>query len=341
MPARLAEALRRSTTPLLVLAAGGGLLTAGLGAAGRSDAAVCIAGLTFTIFVLWSAGTASRVLHAIEHARAQAADARRTDRAEARKRAQQQRRALDGLSAGLASADALTKVSRRIDRVARSANRLELATERLPSEVANISTFQAALQPALATMPTLGGWAATGPTILHLVEEVLAAPTPPVVLECGSGTSTVWIASALRRRGDGHVYALEHDAAYAHQTRTDLARHDVAAHATVVDAPLVDRAVSDGSAPWYDTSGLPGLTRSVTLLFVDGPPAATTTQARLPAFELLADRLADDAIIVLDDTHREEEKDIVAAWTSTTIDGRRLEVVGQVSRSTVLRLVRG
>lgn len=186
-------------------------------------------------------------------------------------------------------------------------------------------------------MPALGGWAASAPSILYLVETVLSDQRTPFVVECGSGTSTVWIGTALRHRGSGRVLALEHDLHYAEQSRRDLARHGLSDVATVLDAPIVEHELPGGRAPWYDISGLAGA-EQITLLFVDGPPADTASHARQPALEVLGDRLADGALVVLDDTDRAEEREILEAWVAGSVGGRAVEVVGSVGRSTVLRV---
>jgi protein-L-isoaspartate O-methyltransferase len=337
----------------------GGILSTGFAVAGHGRVAGAVAGLSFCALVAAVALGMRLIIAEARRARSDTLTAVRegfklarsdvSRLSEADKRAQQERERLandlkkldsDLRTQGSTSTSKLAQIDRRTTNIMRSTGRFESIVDRLPSEAANLVRFQSELVQGLVSMPALGGYAATAPTIIYLVESVLAAQRSPVVLECGSGTSTVWLAAAVRRRGDGRVVALEHDVAYAGQTRRDLARHGLENVASVADAPLIDCTTSTGTAPWYDVSALGDLS-GVTLLFVDGPPGATAPHARRPAFELLVDRLADDAIVVLDDTHRDEEREIVDAWTAHAINGRRLEVVAQVSRSTVLRLING
>ena len=334
----------------------GGVLSTGLALAGQGRAAAAVAGVSFCALVAAVAlgtrlivaevrrarsDTLTAVRDGFKRARADVATLRDAD-----KRGRQDRERLasdvkklgaDLRKQGSDAAGKLALVDRSTANTVNRLDRFESMVDRLPSETANLSRFQGELVEGLASMPALGGWAATAPTVIYLVESVLASERPPVVLECGSGTSTVWLAAAVRRRGDGRVVALEHDVAYAEQTRRDLARHGLEKVGTVADAPLIECTTTSGTAPWYDVSALGDLS-GVTLLFVDGPPGATAPHARRPAFELLVDRLADDAIVVLDDTHRRVEREIVDAWTTEAMNGRRLEVVAQVGRSTVLRL---
>ncbi|MFV2145938.1 O-methyltransferase [Isoptericola sp. G70] len=193
-------------------------------------------------------------------------------------------------------------------------------------------------------MPVLGAnWAATAPTVLFLVDEVLGRDARRTVVECGSGASTLWTAAALRHRADGgHVWSLESDAVYAEVTRENLKRHGLEAWATVIDAPLVETSVDElGTAqPWYDLSGWPEGVTDADLLFVDGPPGVTARFARFPAVPRLVPHLRDGALVVLDDTNRPHEREVVRRWKALDVAGRPLRVVKTVGRSTVLEVGR-
>lgn len=229
----------------------------------------------------------------------------------------------------------LPRVDRQLELLRARVHQLNTALEAVASETVNLSRLQEAVTPGADPMPVLGGWAATSRTITYLVDTALTAEPAPHVVECGSGSSTVWVASALKKRGAGHVTALEHDAAYAERTRAELTRRGLDAYATVITAPLVELPDEPGRL-WYDTSVLDGIT-DIDVLFVDGPPASTCEEVRRPAFPRFADRLRPGAIVILDDTNREQERSIVAKWTAEPVAGRQLEVTDIVGRSTVLR----
>jgi predicted O-methyltransferase YrrM len=190
-------------------------------------------------------------------------------------------------------------------------------------------------------LPALGGWAATARSVLAIVEEIQRAPGPVTVLDCGSGSSTVLDALLLKQRGaGGHVYALEADPAFAAETRGYLRAHGAEDFGTVVDAPVTEVVLPDGDrAPWYDVAALPDIGQ-VDVLFVDGPIGSIAHHARYPAFPLLADRLADGALVVLDDTNRPDEKEIVRRWVEEEHAGRRLTVLRTHGRATLLRVSR-
>ena len=71
--------------------------------------------------------------------------------------------------------------------------------------------------------------------IAAIVSEALRR-RPQLVVECGSGNSTIFLARALRQLGDGHVITLDHDEAWGRVTREIVAREGLDEHATVVDA---------------------------------------------------------------------------------------------------------
>ncbi|WP_460943218.1 class I SAM-dependent methyltransferase [Okibacterium endophyticum] len=191
------------------------------------------------------------------------------------------------------------------------------------------------LLPATGAMPAPGGWAATPETLLALVSEVLHAPKIGTVVECGSGTSTVWIASALKQRGSGRLISLEHDADYAAKTQANLVALGLAEYVEVRTHSLVWREVHGENVQWFPDSALDGIT-DVSVLFVDGPPGYLGPLVRYPALPLLADRLAEGACVVLDDTDRAEEQHVLHLWLGQRWAGRQYGVRTQTDRSTIL-----
>lgn len=225
-------------------------------------------------------------------------------------------------------------------RVVREVERANRALQGLPGTTVELGRKYRQLVRHDRLMPAAdGGWALTARTLVWLLDQVASGDVSRI-LECGSGTSTVWLATALEERGDGHVFALESDPAFAEETRSVLARFGLSHRADVIDAPLVDSVVNGREPrPWYDLSGLPASATDIDLLFVDGPPGALAPEVRYAAFPLLAARLAENAVVVLDDTIRPDEANIVDAWLVEEHAGRRLERIGSVDRSTALRAV--
>jgi predicted O-methyltransferase YrrM len=165
-----------------------------------------------------------------------------------------------------------------------------------------------------APMPPSGGFALNPTDLLDLLQ-LIRTRKPKLVLELGSGTSTVWIAYALEKVG-GRLVSLDHDPGYAEKTRAALAAHGLVEVAEVRDAPLRPVLLDGRSFPWYDMDALADL-REVDLLLIDGPPEKTGPDARYPAMRVLEDRLADAATVVFDDAHRQDERVALRKWVET------------------------
>jgi predicted O-methyltransferase YrrM len=165
-------------------------------------------------------------------------------------------------------------------------------------------------------LPVTRGFVAT-PDVLRELASTVVEDRPQVVVETGTGASTIAIAASLRRNGRGHLWSLEHLPQYADATRHLLAAYDLNAWVTVVDAPLVPTVLPAGTWPWYDISQL-DLDGPIELLFVDGPPGGTAVMARYPAVPALRERLSQHARIVLDDAARPDERRCVERWQAET-----------------------
>jgi predicted O-methyltransferase YrrM len=247
----------------------------------------------------------------------------------------EQRAALDQQAAAQA------QHAQRLEGLSREIYQVLVTVQRNPSVTVELERVYHLLVDHDHPMPELGDWAMTPSTLIWILERIATTPIS-TILECGSGSSTIWFATALSHRGgEGRVIALESSAEYAEVTRTELARLGLQKWADVLHAPLVDIALPGHDAQaWFDISGLPELP-PVDLLFVDGPIGGTTYEARYPAFPLLADRLASGATVVLDDTGRPDEARIVQRWASETHHGRTLREIRRLDRSTAFVTVEG
>jgi predicted O-methyltransferase YrrM len=143
---------------------------------------------------------------------------------------------------------------------------------------------------------------------------LIRARKPRLVLELGSGVSTLIAAYCLRDQGGGRVVSLEHDPAYSSITRDNLRRHGLQQVAAVVDAPITPVTVNGEVRRWYDTRVLDGIDAGVDLLIVDGPPRKVQRLARYPALPLLINKLAADAVVLVDDANRSDEREMVRRW---------------------------
>lgn len=138
---------------------------------------------------------------------------------------------------------------------------------------------------------------------------------PEIVVEFGSGVSTLVLAHAMERCGNGRVHSLDHEDAFARRTRALLETHGLAHRATVVHAPLIEHDV-DGRRPrFYDTASLDDLPR-IDAAFVDGPPRTVDPEVRHAALPLIWERLPPGGVVALDDADRPGERRIVERWRS-------------------------
>lgn len=175
-------------------------------------------------------------------------------------------------------------------------------------------------------LPASRGWPASPDLLLFLVD-LIDRRRPTVVVECGSGLSTLCMALAFRRFGiAGKVVALEHLAGYAEQTQELLRRHGVDDIAEVRVAPLTPVEIGDISVDWYDPSAWQDLI-DVGLLFVDGPPSNLSPHSRYPSLPFFADRLVPGAHIVLDDYRRAKERAVIERWQQEYADRITLESI--------------
>ena len=172
-----------------------------------------------------------------------------------------------------------------------------------------------AMLPIEHALPASRGFPAS-PDLLLFLADLVDRHRPRVVVECGSGLSTLCLGLALRRFGvDGRVVALEHLEQYAEQTDDLLRRHGLADVAEVRLAPLQELAFGDEKIPWYPATAWSDLA-GIGLLLVDGPPADLHPLARYPALPSFLDRLAPGGRIVLDDYARPSERAILDRWVA-------------------------
>lgn len=180
-----------------------------------------------------------------------------------------------------------------------------------------------ALVPPRGLVPPMVGYVAAPDVLLLLVQKFLSL-RPSLAIECGSGTSTLFLALAAQQYGiDCRLVSLEHDPAFAESTRALLDDHGVSHLVDVRHATLTPTPLTDHPGPWYDPAAFQDL-HDIGLAFVDGPPGDTGPQARYPMVPLLADRLASSCTIVLDDMIRADERGVAERWM-TQLEGFRYQ----------------
>ena len=161
-------------------------------------------------------------------------------------------------------------------------------------------------------LPLMGGWAASSDFLGELVS-TLAALKPNLVVDLGSGVTTLVAAYCMEKNNKGLVISLDHDQHFAEKTRIEIEAHGLSHRARVNYAPLVETKLGEKIWLWYDSTAL-NFDGLVDVLIVDGPPGPTQHLVRYPALPLLYSRLSTGSVVFLDDGARPDEKIIAERW---------------------------
>jgi predicted O-methyltransferase YrrM len=187
-------------------------------------------------------------------------------------------------------------------------------------------------------LPPMREWAIS-PDFAIVLVGIIRECRPRRILELGGGVSTLVAAYCLEEFGRGSIVSLDHDFEFADAIRRNLMRHGLEAAATVLHAPLKAVVLGSERHLWYDCDVIPP-GEPFDLVIVDGPPAGTQTLARYPALPLLMKRFSADAVILLDDADRCEEREIIWRWLRE-FPGFIREDVPTEKGATVLRRLAG
>jgi predicted O-methyltransferase YrrM len=200
------------------------------------------------------------------------------------------------------------KLGERVDRSRELVNRAVFTTYQ---QVEAVIDLRELIRPR-APMPGLRHWALS-PDALRLVIRTMFDRRPRLVVECGSGSSSIWLGYAAEHLGTGRIVSLEHDERFANTSRDLVRAHGLEDIVEIRYAPLTPWRAAEDSQPWYDIGAIGDLTE-IDLIIVDGPPGSTGPSARYPALPVLLPRCAEDAMIVLDDAHRPDETAVSDRW---------------------------
>ena len=191
-------------------------------------------------------------------------------------------------------------------------NRLALLDDHISETqgLVQLSTFN---QPY--PMPFGGGWALTPDAAVLLAREI-ALNNPGIIVELGSGVSTILIGRILKRAGRGRLFSLDHDAHWAEQTRRHIRASGLEDYVEVLDAPLAKQQFADKDFNWYQVPERLRQAGQIDMLVVDGPPQRLdpTGLPRYPALPAFHAQLSPQALIYVDDAKRPQEKQMIEKW---------------------------
>jgi len=183
-------------------------------------------------------------------------------------------------------------------------------------------------------LPSMRGWAVS-PDFAVLILRCIRDCHPAVIVDLGSGVSTLISGYVLEQLGQGEVFGFDHEPSYGAKTRKEIAKHQLEKWAKVIDAPLAPLTLTGRTWQWYDLSKFE-LPASIDLLIVDGPPDRLQALSRYPAVPALAERLSRKAVILVDDVNGKDEREIIARWLKEYPDFS-CERVGTEKGAAVLR----
>lgn len=165
--------------------------------------------------------------------------------------------------------------------------------------------------PDVKFLPTSRGWAGS-PDFLLKVLEIIFKKKPNVIVELGSGLSTIIIGSALKKLNNGQLISFDHDEVFLNKTRENVSFNNIEELVSLNFTPLIQH---DIGYKWYDFKDVK-IDDKIDMLIIDGPPRIIQKNARYPALPLLIDKFSDDCIIILDDANRTDEKTIIDMWSN-------------------------
>lgn len=127
------------------------------------------------------------------------------------------------------------------------------------------------------------------------------------ILECGSGVTTILMAAIVSNQKTPLI-VLEHNYEWYNYLKKIFHKLNYH-HVQLNHMPLHNY----GDYTWYSVTKLKLPAKCVELVICDGPPGSTPG-GRYGLMPVLSHYLSDNCVVLLDDTHREFERDIIQAW---------------------------
>ncbi|MCI0471015.1 MAG: class I SAM-dependent methyltransferase, partial [Candidatus Aminicenantes bacterium] len=191
-------------------------------------------------------------------------------------------------------------------------HRMAKLAENIYTQMESFVALNDLIKPKMPLPPLRKDWAPC-PDFLKTIAAYIYKNKPRLVLEAGSGASTLVIAYCLTRLGGGRLVSLEHEKKFCSQTEANLHVHDLDKRAEVLYTPLKQYDINGKKWLWYEIDNIT-FPESIDLFIIDGPPQDVQDKARYPALPLLFQRLKTGTAIIMDDGNRKAEREIVKLW---------------------------
>ena len=148
------------------------------------------------------------------------------------------------------------------------------------------------------------------PDMAALLFRTVREKKPRLIVELGSGVSTVLIGYLLEEQGGGRLVSFDDNEWYWRETERDIRSHELGDVVEVHFAPLKEVSFRGQTWLWYDPGALSDL-RDI-------------------------DSLAEGALIILDDAKRPDERKILDLWASE-FPSCTMKVVDTLTGAAVLK----
>ena len=176
--------------------------------------------------------------------------------------------------------------------------------------------FPSAISEAVAGLP-VGEWALDHVALLEIIRRY-EQHHPDVVVEFGSGTSTVLLAALAQHHGRHgvSVVSVEQDDGEAERVRALLSERGLDSFVDIVVAPLTEVDHGGVTLLCYDPDvvGQALTDRPPSMVLVDGPSQVTGGN-RFPTLLMVQPHAAADAVFLVDDAWRDKELVAAERWS--------------------------
>ena len=163
-------------------------------------------------------------------------------------------------------------------------------------------------------------WSLNPQAIIHCLN-IISIKKPKAIIEFGSGALTLYIAQLIKIEGlEIQFFSVESDQGWKENIEKQLILRGLQNYVTIILAPILkaDKDITfETQELWYDTKSIEQAINKINqfdLIIVDGPFGGCTPYARYSAYPFLKNKATKDTVWLLDDTEREQEKQIMKDW---------------------------
>lgn len=171
-------------------------------------------------------------------------------------------------------------------------------------------------------LPSMRSWEIS-PDCAAVLVSVIRENKPNVIVEFGSGVSTIIAGYAAKENKSGKIISFVDDQKYAEISMDNIKAHHLDSVATIIHAPQKEIALKEKKYQWYDQDIILSVLENsepIDLLIINGLREMQNIE-RYPTLPVLFGFLANNAVIVFDDSINDEvEKKTISSWMQEFID---------------------